>query len=66
MAVLQDFGSLSFGSMSKQRKQGLPRRTAERFLARWPGTVRFPVVSHVGINGRKNHEAYRQSRTALV
>jgi hypothetical protein len=28
--------------------------------------VRFPVVSHVSIQGRKNLEAYRQLRTCLV
>jgi len=27
--------------------------------------VRFPVVSHVSLKS-KNHEAYRQLRTALV
>ena len=29
-------------------------------------TVRFPVVFHVGVIGRKTSEAYRQSRTTLV
>jgi len=47
------------------RKQGLPRRTAERF-GHTALAVRFPVVSHVSIGSRQGPDTYRQLRTMLV
>jgi hypothetical protein len=50
----------------KEEKQGLPRRTADRFGPDSPQAVRFQVVSHVSKRCFSTAHAYRQSRTLAV
>jgi hypothetical protein len=50
----------------KEEKQGLPRRTADRFGLYSPKAVRFKVVSHISKRCFSTAHAYRQLRTCEV
>jgi hypothetical protein len=50
----------------KEEKQGLPRRTADRFGLNSPQAVRFQVVYHVSMRCFSTAHAYRQLRTLEV